>query len=110
MQHKPIGAGKAPTVKASGGQVDKDATKRFGRNVSEARRRAGISQQELGRRCSLHRTHISYIENGERKPRVDNFVRLAAGLEVRPEELLRGVAWTLPPPPPNGSSAVRRSA
>lgn len=74
--------------------------KRIGHNVRLARRRFGYSQEELGRRCSLHRTEIGMIENGDRLPRSDTLLKLAGGLEVGAEVLLRGIEW-IPP----GSSA-----
>jgi transcriptional regulator with XRE-family HTH domain len=67
--------------------------KRIGHNVFQARRRAGYSQEELGKRCSLHRTEIGMIENGVRLPRSDTLMKLAGGLEVGPELLLRGIEW-----------------
>jgi transcriptional regulator with XRE-family HTH domain len=94
-----------------GRPVNEATAKRFGRNVFMARRRAGLSQQELAQRCSLHRTHIGCIEHGQRLPRVDTLVKLAAGLEARAEDLLGGIEWTLPPPPrPGGAFAIRPPA
>lgn len=56
-----------------------------------ARRRAGYSQEELGKRCSLHPTEIGMIESGDRLPRSDTLMKLAGGLEVGAELLLRGI-------------------
>jgi transcriptional regulator with XRE-family HTH domain len=55
--------------------------------------RAKISQEELGMRCSLHRTEIGLLERGTRVPRVDTLLKLAGGLSVPPAELLVGVEW-----------------
>lgn len=82
-----------------GRRRDEATANRLGRNLRAARRRLGLSQEELAARCSLHRTEIGNIENGRRMPRVDTLMRLAGALEVRAEDLLRGIEW-LPPPPP----------
>jgi len=58
-----------------------------------ARRRAGLSQEALGFRASLHRTEISTLERGERLPRIDTLIKLAGALSVPPGDLLKGVAW-----------------
>ena len=76
--------------------------KRIGHNVLLARHRVGYSQEELGRRCSLHRTEIGMIENGDRLPRSDTLLKLAGGLEVGAEVLLRGIEW-IPPGPTAGA-------
>jgi transcriptional regulator with XRE-family HTH domain len=86
------------------------AAKCFGRNLFMARRRAGYSQEELAKLCSLHRTEIGYVENGRRLPRVDTLVKLARVLEVGADELLRGIEWTPPIRALPGSFAVRVSA
>lgn len=80
--------------------------RRIGHNVFLARRRAGYSQEELGRRCSLHRTEIGMIENGERLPRSDTLLKLAGGLEVGAELLLRGIEWMPPGPSAAGSFGI----
>jgi transcriptional regulator with XRE-family HTH domain len=60
----------------------------FGRRLKEARARAGLSQEALGRSCRLHRTEISLLERGARDPRLSTIVRLANCLGVPPAALL----------------------
>lgn len=80
---------------------------RLGRNVFMARRRAGLSQEKLAARASLHRTEISLLENGGRIPRVDTLMKLAGALEVPASELLRGMEWNPPPPSQEGGWSSR---
>jgi transcriptional regulator with XRE-family HTH domain len=67
---------------------------RFGRNLFRCRRRAAMSQEELGKLASLHRTEIGMLENGTRLARVDTLMKLAGSLSVEPAELLEGIHWT----------------
>jgi len=60
----------------------------------KARERAGLSQEELGFRASLHRTEIGMLERGHRIPRIDTLVKLASALAVPPGDLLDGIDWT----------------
>lgn len=69
------------------------ATK-FGRNLWRCRRRASLSQEELGSRAGLHRTEIGMLEQGTRLARVDTLMKLAGSLSVSPMELLEGIHWT----------------
>jgi transcriptional regulator with XRE-family HTH domain len=69
----------------------------FGENLRRCRRCAGLSQEELSFRSSVHRTDISEIERGESLPRTDTLLKLAGGLGVEPQELLDGLAWQPPP-------------
>ena len=67
---------------------------RFGENLARARGRAGMSQEAVGLRASLHRTEISQLERGLRLPRIDTLVKLAAVLDVPVDcQLLAGIAW-----------------
>lgn len=70
-----------------------DFASRFGQNLARCRRRAGLSQEELGVRASLHRTAVGQLERGERVARTDTLVKLAGSLAVRPGELLEGLEW-----------------
>jgi transcriptional regulator with XRE-family HTH domain len=66
---------------------------RFAANLRGARQKAGITQQELGDRCYLHRTEISLLERGGREPRLGTIVKLASVLGVTPESLSAGIRW-----------------
>jgi len=67
---------------------------RFGENLARCRRRAGMSQEELGVRASLHRTEISLLERGTRLPRIDTAIKLAGALEIPLGELIEGIDWS----------------
>jgi transcriptional regulator with XRE-family HTH domain len=66
---------------------------RFAANLRRARLAAGLSQEELGYRCDLHRTEVSLLERAGREPRLATIVKLAAVLESSPGELCAGVSW-----------------
>jgi transcriptional regulator with XRE-family HTH domain len=66
---------------------------RFAANLRQARIEVGISQEELGNRCELHRTEISLLERAGREPRLGTIVKLAGALGTTPGELCAGVAW-----------------
>lgn len=79
---------------------------KFGRNLFMARRRAGLSQEELAIRAELHRSEIGLLEKGRRTPRIDTLARLAGALEAQPADLLRGISW-LPGDPPRSKGRGR---
>ena len=54
--------------------------KKFGNRVRALRLRAGMSQEELAERCSLHRTYVGGIERGERNIGLINVYALADAL------------------------------
>ena len=66
---------------------------RFSRNLAAARKRAGLSQEELSFRAALHRTEIGLLERAARVPRIDTLVKLAGALGVEPTVLLDGIVW-----------------
>lgn len=73
---------------------DPEFARLFGRNLRQARRRAGLSQEEVGFRASLHRTEVGLLERGARVPRIDTLVKIAAALGVRIDcVLLAGMTW-----------------
>lgn len=67
---------------------------RFAANLRRARTKAGISQEELGHRCDLHRTEISLLERAGREPRLATILKLAGSLETSAAELCAGMAWS----------------
>jgi transcriptional regulator with XRE-family HTH domain len=71
-----------------------EVARRFGENLRHLRKEAGISQEELGFRCSLHRTEIGLLERGARVPRVDTLIKIATVLGVRIDcALLANIVW-----------------
>jgi transcriptional regulator with XRE-family HTH domain len=65
----------------------------FGANLSRLREQAGITQEDLAFRASLHRTEIGLLERGGRVPRIDTLAKLAGSLEVEPGALFEGIKW-----------------
>jgi len=65
----------------------------FGRRLRQRRRQAFMSQVELARLLDLHRTEIGALERGRRIPRLDTILKLAAGVEASPCELIAGLRW-----------------
>jgi transcriptional regulator with XRE-family HTH domain len=70
-----------------------DVAARFGQNLSRCRRAAGLTQEELGRLASVHRTEVGLLERGLRIARVDTLVKLCSALSVSSEDLLEGIDW-----------------
>ncbi len=66
---------------------------RFGRNLRRQRRLADLSQQELADLADLHRVDIGAIERGTRLPRLDTILKLSAGVEATPCELMACLRW-----------------
>lgn len=66
---------------------------RFAANLRTARAEAGISQEELARRCELHRTEISLLERAGREPRLATMTKLAGALDTTVAALAEGIAW-----------------
>jgi len=61
----------------------------LGRNVREARKRLGMSQEALALDANMKRSYVSDLERGTRNPSVKALERLATALNVEPWELLR---------------------
>ncbi|HEX4838720.1 MAG TPA: helix-turn-helix transcriptional regulator [Solirubrobacteraceae bacterium] len=66
----------------------------FGANLKWARSGAGISQERLALDAKVDRAAISVYENGGRQPNLRTVLKLALKLEIRPDLLLRGIAWS----------------
>jgi len=70
-----------------------DRRERFAANLRKARKAKGMSQEELGFRCDLHRTEVSLLERAGREPRLGTLVKLATVLETSPDALCTGISW-----------------
>lgn len=70
-----------------------NVAKQLGANVARHRKAAGLSQEEVSYRASLHRTEVSQIERGLRLCRVDTLAKLAGAIGVDPGALFVGIVW-----------------
>jgi transcriptional regulator with XRE-family HTH domain len=77
-------------VGADGAEIA-EQVRAFGRNLREARGRAGLTQAQLSAAAPLDRAAISRLECGERSPDMPTLLRVCAALDTTPTELLRGV-------------------
>jgi transcriptional regulator with XRE-family HTH domain len=60
----------------------------LGTNLREARKRLGLTQEQVAQRSGVHSTEVSRIEGGRRDPKVSTLERLAKAVEVKPGRLL----------------------
>jgi transcriptional regulator with XRE-family HTH domain len=58
--------------------------------LTAARLEKGLTQAALADRCRLTKQHISYFEQGQRLPSLDQLLRLARALEVPLQRFLSG--------------------
>ena len=65
--------------------------KSFGQLIIERRKALGISQEELAFRSELDRTYISGLERGVRNPSLTAIVKVAQGLGLTTDKLLKGL-------------------
>lgn len=68
-----------------------DATSEFGRRVRQRRHELGLSLEQAAARCSVHWTFLGQIERGRRNLTLHNILKISAGLEVQPGDLLNGI-------------------
>lgn len=63
----------------------------FGEVIRELRHKRGLSQEEFGFECELHRTYISLLERGKRIPSLTTIIQLALALKTPPSEIVKQV-------------------
>ena len=76
------------------GDLSYEARARIADDLFLQRKRAGYSQEALGRRAMVSPCGIGAIENGGVLGLLDTYVRLAGGLDITLDDLLVGVTWT----------------
>ena len=59
-----------------------------GEKIKQARKRAGITQQQLADRLGISYVVISQYENNKRNPKVDTIYKIASALEIDVSALL----------------------
>lgn len=61
----------------------------LGVRIREARKRKGLSADDLAERCKVGSVHIRKIEAGIKVPSIKTFVHLCNALQTSPEYLLQ---------------------
>jgi len=62
--------------------------------IEEARRKAGMSQQEVADALGVHQTFVSKIEKGERRLDLVEFLEVADALGIDPVKILQKIRAT----------------
>jgi transcriptional regulator with XRE-family HTH domain len=65
-----------------------DLVQLLGKNVREARKAKGMSQEELAFQAGMKRSYLSDLERGTRNPTVRALGRLAEALTIKPASLI----------------------
>lgn len=63
----------------------------FGRRIRARREQLGLSQEAAALEIGIHWTQLGKVERGQRSVRVENIVKIAAGLGTTPGALLDGL-------------------
>lgn len=75
------------------------AARILGERVRARRQELGLSQEALADQTGVHWTFLGQVERGRRNLNLHNLLKVAAGLQIDPAELVRG----LRPPDENGA-------
>lgn len=60
----------------------------LGETIRDIRKERGLSQEVLSGLAGIARTHLTMIENGTMKAKIDTMCKIAQALDLRPSELL----------------------
>ena len=63
----------------------------FGKVLRRMRKRAALTQEQLGFDADLRRTYVSILELGEQQPSLSTILKLAAALDCTASELMAQV-------------------
>ena len=72
----------------SPGVADRRREKAFGRALQAARKKHGLSQEDLGFESGYHRTYVSFLERGLKNPSLSTIMDLATTLGMSASELV----------------------
>jgi len=61
----------------------------IGEYIKKKREELGLSRVKLAKRCGLSQGYLRYLEQGERKPKIQTLEKLAKGLGVSFEEIAK---------------------
>ena len=67
-----------------------DAVAQIAGNLLQARKRYGLTQEEVSARSGVHPTEISRIENGQRDVQISTIFKLAKAFDLTPGQFIDG--------------------
>lgn len=67
----------------------------FGRVLRELRKKAKLTQEQLGFEAELERNYISMLERGERQPTLSTLMKLAPPLQCTASQLVALVEFAV---------------
>ncbi len=71
--------------------VQSEAQEQFCKLLVDARKKAGLSQQELAGRLKRPQSFVAKIEVGERRVDVIEFITIASALGMNPSQLIQSI-------------------
>lgn len=83
-----IGLGRVPPRRKT---TPTPAMVAFGQRVRDRRTDLGLSMEQAADVIGIHWTHLGMVERGQRSSRIDNVLKIAAGLQTTPGALLDGL-------------------
>jgi transcriptional regulator with XRE-family HTH domain len=76
-------------------KIDTEAVvSEVGQNIRAARKKAGMSQEQVAKGAGIHRTEVGLLERGLRMPRADTLIKVAGAIGLDAAVFLRGITWT----------------
>jgi transcriptional regulator with XRE-family HTH domain len=66
---------------------------RFRDNLISARRRSGLTQEELGARAGIGGHMVRLLESGDRSPQLETALRLADSMDEPLDRLVLDIEW-----------------
>lgn len=68
-----------------------DVYKEVSIRIVAARKKKGLSQEQLASACDIDRSHIGFIEQSHRRPTVSTLVKITKALDISLEQLFKGL-------------------
>lgn len=78
-------------AKEAESQLETQFLKEFGENIINARKREGMTQEDLGAKLGLSRTSITNIEGGRQDTVISRLPYLCAVLNCSPSDLIPSI-------------------
>jgi len=72
-------------------RVRRPPSRELGERVRKLRLERGLTQEKLGQRVGLDRTHIGFVEQARRDVRFTTLLLIAKALDVDVGDLVRGI-------------------